>query len=131
MASFQMSFSSLSNPKYSNESKYRKRAIKDALDGVKVKGTFGACGSLTEFVDPHVKVDSGGAIPLPLLAHDADRIIAASHRPQSEEAHKTVTEPSTRRIWGLDRHQVIIGNTSFRKPSRKLWTGLWRNCESS
>ncbi|KAL2072640.1 hypothetical protein VTL71DRAFT_11983 [Oculimacula yallundae] len=78
-----------------------RQSFKDILEGAKSLGEFAMCDSIREAVDPGLHLNGHGIIGLPLLDHDAEAIIAASHRTPYGGEKKTIVVDRIRKAWEL------------------------------
>jgi len=90
-----------------------KTELNDAIDSVKGAGIFASSGAIPYLPDPHLTVDAGRPLMLPLGQNDVQRIVAAAHRYLPGPGTETPVDQTIRCSCALNINQFYISNPAF------------------
>ena len=86
----------------------------ETLQTVQSPGNFYATGTLEVF-PPHLEVEGVGRIALPLLAMQAEQLVAISQVAPYGLGPKTLVDTQVRRTWQIDASQVLLGGKHWQR----------------
>ncbi|KAL9099586.1 MAG: hypothetical protein Q9187_009475, partial [Circinaria calcarea] len=90
-----------------------KSLVLDCISDIHSTGSFATFGSYENFAPPGICVDKVGAIRLPLLPHDAQTLIQASHQAPFGKGNQTLVDETVRKTWEIDASNVSFSNKAW------------------
>ncbi|KAI3329455.1 hypothetical protein HD806DRAFT_287663 [Xylariaceae sp. AK1471] len=87
---------------------FSKDRLRDALDGITVRGSFAGSCKFERTVDPQIFVEDVGTIKLPLSDEQAQQIISKARLAPCGKGSETIVDTTIRNTWELDSHNFKI-----------------------